>query len=813
MKRTIIKAVTLILAFFVGIVGSAILLNRETVSSTEELSDAVFPYLYTKANNQDINVLYGYSTPMQGNYMRDCLIPLDSEDEMVLYLAEPDLKVKSVSYQVRSLDTSRLIVAGEEQSIAVDGEEKYLSLDIQNLLTANQEYLLNLILHIDEEQTIYYYTRIAYLPDNPLEEYLKFAEDFAKKSMDEEKALELTTYLEPSEEGDNSSFAKVDIHSSFQQVKWGQLAPVLETEPRALVKELNSQTGIITQNYVVSTTNGERTSYYIVNEYYRMRYSTTRIYLLDFKRTMNQVFLAAEGAFGQNNLNLGITESVEEFESSEDGSIVAFVQTGELWGYNNNSGKVSRIFSFRKEDNTDPREMNDQFGLKIINMDESGSLNFLLYGYMSRGKHEGQVGVSVYHYSSDTNSVEEEVFIPSTKSYQLLKEDIGNLAYINNNNELFLMLDGSVYCIDLYTTNYRTLIQGLEEGGYTVSQDGRRIAWIGGEDANRALTIETLDLETGQRESISPEDSNTFIKPLTYMDHDLIYGFVRKADIVVQETGMELFPMHQILIQDPAGNIAEEYKIKGVYTIGIDLMENMITLSRVRKEAGGYKEINDDQIIINRAEETSKTKVGTIAVDVRETEYVISFEKTIYDKSKKILTPKLVINEENRELELERIDRTDSLYYVYAKGGLFARYTELTEAIHSADEQMGVVVDCGQNYIWQRASFAVPTQADLNDIPSGFDSGIMNISQLETQSGKTVVDLQGCTMDQMMYYLSRGSVVIGLKSVGEPVLIVGYDEFNLILAEPGSDTTYKYGLNDSREMFQNAGNVFVSYLD
>jgi hypothetical protein len=45
------------------------------------------------------------------------------------------------------------------------------------------------------------------------------------------------------------------------------------------------------------------------------------------------------------------------------------------------------------------------------------------------------------------------------------------------------------------------------------------------------------------------------------------------------------------------------------------------------------------------------------------------------------------------------------------------------------------------------------------------------------------------------------------------VTITGYDEYNVILLDPGSDETYYGGLQDSTALFEEAGCQFVSYIE
>ena len=56
-----------------------------------------------------------------------------------------------------------------------------------------------------------------------MREELAYIMNFHNKTFDKSQAKELVTYLESNEEGDNSSFHYVNIHSNFNQITWGEL--------------------------------------------------------------------------------------------------------------------------------------------------------------------------------------------------------------------------------------------------------------------------------------------------------------------------------------------------------------------------------------------------------------------------------------------------------------------------------------------------------------------------------------------------------------------------------------------------------------
>ena len=77
-------------------------------------------------------------------------------------------------------------------------------------------------------------------------------------------------------------------------------------------------------------------------------------------------------------------------------------------------------------ENQDARTLYDGNRITILNADEGGNVTFLVYGYMNRGRHEGCVGVTLYHYNAEQDALEERFFIPAADGYEKLKLDVEN---------------------------------------------------------------------------------------------------------------------------------------------------------------------------------------------------------------------------------------------------------------------------------------------------------------------------------------------------------------------------------------------------
>jgi len=260
--------------------------------------------------------------------------------------------------------------------------------------------------------------------------------------------------------GDNTTLQFVSLNSSLKQLAWADFNGEQLTTPVPSIKEITDTYNVIVLDYVVTSIGeGGESEYYNVEEYYRVRYTSSRMYLLNFERRMNQIFRGENASFFDNYIELGIRSGNVEYQANETGTTVAFVQEGELWSYNETENTLAKVFSFRGYEGIDNRENYGEHDIKIVRIDEAGSLDYIVYGYMNRGNHEGEVGIEVNHYDSLSNTNEELAFISSDKAYEVMKSELGQMMYVTEGGELYLMVDGSVYGIDLSTLEMKELIK------------------------------------------------------------------------------------------------------------------------------------------------------------------------------------------------------------------------------------------------------------------------------------------------------------------------------------------------------------------
>lgn len=842
MKKGMIKLLVLAGVFLLGVIVFGELTNHSNEDLTTEMADATLPvvsfFMKGEGENQEVNELRGYTKEMPSVYMRDAITTVSSDRILPLQVQTYDTKIDEISYEIRSLDASRLIA---DSKVEVYEEKKgriKAELTIQNLLEENEEYLFIIKLKSGGD-TIYYYTRIMEETVCHTKECVDFAMSFHEKTFDVDEARELATYLEPNASGDNSNLHKVDIHSSLKQVAWADFKGERLTTPVPSLKEVNDSYTVVVLDYLVASIgiNGEM-EYYNVEEYYRVRYTNDRMYLLNYERTMNQIFRAENESFYNNYIQLGIRDSEVEFASNEKGNIVSFVQEGELWSYNESSNQLSQVFSFIGNEGIDKRENYGEHDIKIINIDETGSVNFVVYGYMNCGSHEGQVGICVYHYDSIANTTEEELFIPSSSSYQVMRADLGQLMYENAQGIFFIMLGGTVYRIDLSTMEVKEFITGLSQGDYAISESHKYFAWTEKDGQGMGTGIHLMDLDTGDKKELSPGGEG-YLKTLGFMQEDFVYGIARKEDVVKDLTGNVTFPMYKVCIMDSStAEQLKEYEKPGYYVSDIEIWDYIMYLNRIQFNGMAYVEASQDTIMNREGDSATIVDVHSTVTEVKQTQVQLSMVDMVKEASPKILTPKEVVFENNREIALKSEDVKDN-YYAYARGDILAVTDNLKMAVSTANEKMGVVIGEKQQYIWKRArkSLQEALEVSVGTEDAGGSSIVQCVSAIleresvnievaaligqgktpkeileTTMEGVTALDLTGCSLEEVLYYVSLGNPVFAMKSDMDAVLVVGYDSLNVTLFNPLDSTVEKMGMEDAGEMFENAGNVFLGYL-
>lgn len=810
MKKFLRRFLLLLVIFILGVAGTALLLNSETTDDRSDMNSAALPEVMVAFDGNLANRMYGYRQQMQADFTRDSITPVDTTKKLSLVVNPYEAEVNSLSYEIRTSDGSKVMENKKISNLTEDDGYIRTTIELVSDLLMGQEYSLQITLDTDDGE-VYYYTRVVSRSNLNTASYVSFVKSFYEKCMDKATADDLSSYLEPSETASSTNFNNVNINSSLSQVSWAKLSPQIYRRGIPVIREINETTASITLEYLITAKDGNgETQIYDVEEFYRMRFSEDRIRLLDFQRSASQVFNPTSAAVTEDGLVLGVRDRNITYMTSDEGTVVVFYQQGELWSYAPGTGKTVRIFGFRE--GGDFRSARQEHNVKIIRVEENGDVDFVLYGYMNRGGHEGCCGVCVYHYSSDQNVLEEKVFIPSTESYEFLEADLGTLSYVSSGNQLFLLFAEKLYLVDIDQGSFEILEEGISKDAFVVSDTNAHAAWLvqEGDDAGK---IKEIDFETLHTRLLEPQAGQQ-LRTLGYMNEDLVYGVLLDGDILTDDSGRAVEGIYTLRIEDFDGVIKKEYQQDGLYITDVSIAGTLMEFELSQKSGNAYTAVKKDNIMNNKKAAQSQVAVEQTYNDTTGVQIRLAFEEAPKTDNLLILYAKLRSVEE-REILLDTRVPEDEIYYVYGQGGLDSMHTEAAEAVSRADACLGVVLNRAQQYVWERGNLKTQIQINTEDIPEIIRTGSWDKNVLQEGFGDSaaVIDLSGCTLENVLYFVSAQRPVVARTGENVSMVIVGYDEYNTYLYDPRTAEVKPFGMNDSTAIFEAAGNVFMSYIE
>lgn len=808
MKKILIRVGVLAFVFLAAIVISSMVMNRGVDDQVVDMGGPTLPMISFQQGDEKINALAGYVNEMDITSMRDTITPFDKNSTLEMNLEAFGNQIDAIAYRVCSLDGEKVY---QEEQVKEFSDDKVL-LDLSDVVPEEErESVLEVILSVGEKK-IHYYTRVRDSEELSVGECLSFAQSFHQQAL-KHATDDIQKYLETSTQGDDTTYQNVTIHSDVEHVTWGDLNPQIVEEVKWSIKESNSvYTSILAQYQVACEDEDGEIDTYNVKEFFRIRHVEGETYLLDYNRKMTEKFTANPKDFDSEGIILGIGSSDIPYKVSENGNITAFIQNDELWLYSKEDNQIVLVFSFANYEGKDIRSLNNQHEVQIITVENTGSMAFTVCGYMNRGGHEGEVGISIYYFDRDTNSVEEKVFIPSNLSYKMTEDELGEMLYYNHaSNTLYLLEDGIFNRINLQDNEKTKLAENLTSEQYTVAANGKQIAYQKSGNGVFATQIGILDLESGEENLVnSPEGE--FIRPLGFIEEDFVYGYFRESDGGKSNAGEELFPMYQLEIRDKGNEVVKTYSVDQIFVSNVEIEKTLITLNRVAKSGDVYVETSQDYISSNEEQEENILELAVINTQKKQNQNKLIYTSGIEKKAPKMIRPKLVVSEGLLTLEVSN-KRDVPKYYVYGQGELDSIYCQAGEAIQRAQKVSGVVISSSQEYVWERGNRNLVFSIEIE--PFGNIEGKTSLQTCEEKLksyGEERINLSGCTLDQVLYVINKGTPVITMLESNHAVLLTAYTLDTITYIDPENAQEYTVIQEEFSERIEQNGSIFIGYM-
>ena len=238
-------------------------------------------------------------------------------------------------------------------------------------------------------------------------------------------------------------------------------------------------------------------------------------------------------------------------------------------------------------------------------------------------------------------------------------------------------------------------------------------------------------------------------------------------------------------------------------------------------------------------DEAKKNTLETVATENYETVYQFALKEEYTGKKLQIMRPKFTLYEEDREPDLGAGDQ-NRFFYAYARGRVTGIYANPSDAVRSACADGGFVLDQDSDYVWQKkelqaknqimaikeagipeggSSLAVAMESMMQyegfsqDADAGLQSGMVPEEILgKYMADREIVNLTGCPIDVVYYYLNRDIPVLAITENGGGILLTGFNTSEIVWMDPARGELHKVSKEESKKAFERGNNNFITYI-
>lgn len=696
-KKTIIVIAILLIIGIAVMAALAFNKNQNSVAEKEKTKateSAKIPTVSAYYGDEKIGEINGYTMEMSEQYVRDLIVPIAPTRQMPIKIKANGNKIEHMSYEIKSTDDDRLIDSGVIEKWTEKGDKLSFTYEASAIMKPGTEYFLVLTVSTKQSKNIKYYTRAMVTDQEFVKKQIEFAKNFSDATFDDTKASKLANYIEPDLNLANDNLGQVTIQSSYAMLIWKTLKPEKIDDTQVSAKEFcikdTGEAGTYTMTYQIKSTNAQN-----IEEIYNVAETITvwtcagKQYVLAYEREVNQVWEANKNNVGNAFIDLGIQNITKmDHVESDNGQYIAFAINGDVYLMDIKKKEVTPLFLLDAKSSKGLSETR----AKVIKVDDKGNVAYMIYGYSPAEQHVGKNGISIMQYHKEAKETVEEAFIPCTVPAALLQEQLSQLCYVGD-GALYIMLDNTVYYVNLKTKEWGTLVANLEPGSYAVNESRTVIAYNTSANEDDSDSITVVDLTDGKKSTISAGEGEK-ITVYGYTGSNLVYGIRGTKSPKGQ---YNFFPVYKLEIVDENLDEIKSYSKDNVYITDVEITDNIINIKRWKNG----KAIEDDLLLENTVDKVVVADSSYYNDDIKLKELALAFTNNL-DASIDLTVEKQgkVTFDSNVEVNSKFETPKDIHYYVYGYGKLQDIFADKNQAIKKAREVYGLVTDENGHKIW-----------------------------------------------------------------------------------------------------------------
>ena len=796
-KKLIILSAVFILAFAIGMM-RAPEERTQAEDGGSAMTAASLPVLCTSFGDRLINPLYAYTEEMDAASLADSVYPFTDSLDMTVTLLDGAAVPKSVSWEVRDEAGGRLIERGSTSVLQGSRSECRFSFSLQDLYEDETYYFLRFAVETGDG-TGFYYTRIRKVNAENLEALTAYALAFHDAQFDKNAAAGYAAKLEPNDQSDRGTLAYVDIHCSLDQLSWGDSGASQSSKTWMTVQAIHGTYAYFRFDYLAEARFGRMQPAVLrCRETMTLQKNREAMYLLEYERHADQVWEANEDTVSTKGFLFGIQENGSA-EALTAGNVTAFAVNGDLWCYEQKSGSLTRIFSFRHRGEHELRTLRSDCGIRIMSADkESGTVEFVVSGYMNGGSREGTSGAVCYSYDPNEGTLTEIMAIASDKSPEMASRDVERLFARGGGHYLYFCLNRQITAMDLASGETAVLVSRSEFDSLVQSEDKNIFAWQSGSERTFPGAVHVMNLKSGANPVLQAGEGE-FIRTLGFIRNDLIVGRGRCDSEPLDDGAGGRYPLYGLEIFDEDISSIMSYSFPDVYISGIGIDSEKIIVHRYAlKEGGGYTAKADDVLL--RSDSDTKTSSASVSTYKHETLKRVSMLAVNKLPSYTRLAVKPVpVLYEGRQMSAADAGDVFAGYYAWSGGNFLGSFETAGGAIAAAAPDFGYVTDARTGrLVWcwsvKRSKAEISPGTIRTDLPQS-------------------LDLHGASFRNLQYFLDAGIPLCWTGPDHGELWIIGYGRQDVLVYDPASRETSRLPQEEVEEALLRDDNYLRAYTD
>ena len=602
-----------------------------------------------------------------------CLTILPEDLRQRILISEPYANVKSLSYQVRDLDTGVLVEETQVEEINETGGLTEAVLNIKNLINMRHEYNLQIKLERTDAPALIYNTRIEAIEEpEKVKTAITFTDEFIGHCVNDKDETYIDSLIDTQTSMESFNFADTDIHSPALLLMWKGLDPKSEERAIASLVSIDGGKAVITTSYAITvgseSAGRERV---IVNDAFKVDMDPDEDdnALLSFRRKAYETVSGKNMRLEDDSVAFGF-QADEDMQRmcSENGQYVCYVNGGNLWRICSGTGRestgFSRIFSFESKGEKEGEVRTDLtpviktdrdgdilscesgFGINIISVKDDGDVTFAVYGAFPGGVHTGESGIGIYEFNAGNGVLAEVLFVKTSKDVESMKTFAAE-SYLNDYGEMYVTVEGADLKINVddYSTEVVTGESADDDIFYSDDASVMAYSAVAAGLSGRSDRIEIFDRDEEVLCGISAEKGKD-LKILGFMGDDVVYGIAGEEDYESAVGGVKNY-YERIVIADKGGNEVKVYGEADEFYSDVDIHGGTLEFTRVKKDNGSFLSGDRTGIVANNLYEDEAFVLYYDSSDERRKELFGSFVNGANDGERTVVVTDYEYNSRN----------------------------------------------------------------------------------------------------------------------------------------------------------------------